>query len=228
MKHAVLLTTAAATALMLAACEKKATPPESAAESAPVAGATSPEVASDAATAAADTTAGPIEPVAGVDAAASSVPATATGASTAGGPESTEALVSGVALTDLYQIQAGKIAEAKAQSPAVKDYAKAMVADHSAMTNQMKHLFAATKVKVPTELGPRGKRMIEALNAAAPADFDKVYLNQLQSAQAAELTLLRVYADAGESTDLKPAAAKRIPKVQAHLDKVHELQAAQP
>jgi len=92
----------------------------------------------------------------------------------------------------------------------------------------MKHLFAATKVKVPTELGPRGQRMIEALNAAAPADFDKAYLNQQQSAQAAELTALRVYADAGESTDIKPAAEKRIPKVQASLDKVHELQAAQP
>jgi putative membrane protein len=140
----------------------------------------------------------------------------------------TEADINAVALTDLYQIQAGKIAESKAQSDGVKDFAKAMVADHTAMTNQMKHLFAATKVKVPTELGPRGQRMIEALNATAPADFDKAYLNQQQSAQAAELTALRVYADAGESTDIKPAAAKRIPKVQASLDKVHELQAAQP
>ena len=109
-----------------------------------------------------------------------------------------------------------------------KDFAKAMVVDHTAMTNQMKHLFAATKVKVPTELGPRGQRMIEALNAAAPADFDKVYLNQQQAAQAAELAMLRVYAEGGESTDIKPAAAKRIPKVQASLDKVQELQAAQP
>ena len=112
-------------------------------------------------------------------------------------------------LTDLYQIQAGKIAETKAQSPAVKDFGKTMVTDHTAMTNQMKHLFAATKVKIPTELGPRGKRMIDALNAAAPADFDKLYLDQQQAAQAAELTLLRVYAEGGESTDIKPAAEKR-------------------
>ena len=96
------------------------------------------------------------------------------------------------------------------------------------MTNQMKHLFEATKVPVPTELGARGKRMIDALNAAAPADFDTTYLNQQQAAQAAELTALRVYAEGGESTDLKPAAAKRIPKVQASLEKVHELQAAPP
>jgi len=223
MKHALLLAVATASALSLAACQKKATAPEAAAPettAAPQAAApAAAEAAQDAA--AQDATAGPIDPVP----AAAAAPAAA---NSTGATEATEAVINGVALTDLYQIQAGKIAEAKAQSDAVKDFAKMMVADHAAMTNQMKHLFAATKVKVPTELGPRGKRMIDALNAASPADFDKIYLNQQQAAQAAELTVLRVYADGGESTDIKPAAAKRIPKVQASLDKVHELQAAQP
>jgi putative membrane protein len=126
----------------------------------------------------------------------------------------------------MYQVQAGKIAEAKGQSAGVKDFGKSMVTDHTAMTNQMKHLFAATKLPVPTELGARGKGMIDALNAAAPADFDKLYLDQQQAAQQAELALLQGYADTGESTDIKPAAAKAVPKTQAHLDKVHELQAA--
>ncbi|MGH6884363.1 MAG: DUF4142 domain-containing protein, partial [Hypericibacter sp.] len=70
--------------------------------------------------------------------------------------------------------------------------------------------------------------MLDALNAAAPADFDKLYLGQQKAAQEAELALLKGYADAGESTDIKPAAAKAAAKTQAHLDKVNELQAAQP
>jgi putative membrane protein len=216
MKYAVLLAVTAASALSLAACQKKAEP--EAAATAPAA----PEAAAPAAAtevASAPDAAGPIDPPAQEAAAAPAA---------AGGPtESTKTVINGVTLTNMYQVQAGKIAEEKGQAQAVKDFGKSMVADHAAMTNQMKHIFAATKVKVPTELGPRGQRMIEALNAAAPADFDKVYLNQQESAQAAELTLLRVYADAGESTDIKPAAEKRIPAVQAHLDKVHELQAAQ-
>lgn len=218
MKPTILLAVAAASALSLAACQKKTAAPEAAAPEV----AAAPEAAAPAAAVAdataQDATAGPIDPV----------PTAAAAPAGGGATESTEAVINGVALTDLYQIQAGKIAEAKGQSDAVKDFAKTMVADHTAMTNQMKHLFVATKVKVPTELGPRGQRMIEALNAAAPADFDKVYLNQQQAAQAAELAMLRVYAEGGESTDIKPAAAKRIPKVQASLDKVQELQAAQP
>ena len=117
----------------------------------------------------------------------------------ANGTESTEAFVTGVTLSDMYQIQAGKIAETKGQSQGVKDLGKMMVTDHTAMTNQMKHIFAATNTKVPTALGPRGRRMINDLNAAAPADFDKLYLSQMQTSQAAELTLLSAYAEGSES-----------------------------
>jgi putative membrane protein len=213
MRHALLLTATAAAALSLAACQKKAaeTAPAAAPEAAAVAPeAAAPEAATAAMNAAPEAAAGPIDAVPAVAAA----------------PGSTEALATGVVLTDLYQVQAGKIAEAKGQSPAVKDFGKMMVADHSTMTNQMKHLFAATNTKIPTELGARGKGMIDALSAAAPADFDKLYLTQQQAAQEAELALLKGYADNGESTDIKPAAAKAVPKTQAHLDKVHELQAA--
>ena len=209
MKYTVLLATAAAAALSLAACQKKEAAPEAAAPAAvaPEAAVPAAEVAT-----APEVAVGPIDPAP---------------AATAAGPPSTEALITGVTLTDMYQIQAGKIAETKGQAPAVKDFGKQMVTDHTAMTNQMKAVFAATKQKVPTELGPRGKGMIEALNAASPADFDKLYLEQQKAAQQAELALLQGYADAGESTDIKPAAAKAIPKVQGHLDKVNELQAAQ-
>jgi len=143
----------------------------------------------------------------------------------ANGTESTEALITGVTLTDMYEIQAGKIAEAKGQSQGVRDFGTSMVTDHTAMSNQVKHLFAATHTKIPTALGARGERMIRDLNAASPAAFDKLYLSQQQTSQAAELTLLSAYAEGGESKDIKPAAARLIPQVQAHLAKVHELQA---
>ena len=203
MNKTLLLAAAAATALSLAACQKKeAAAPEAPAAETAAAPAAAPEAATPAATAgqdaaATEAAAGPVDPPPAEKVAA---------AKTVGATEATEAVINGVALTDLYQIQAGKIAETKAQSDGVKAFAKEMVTDHTAMTNQMKHIFAALKAPVPTALGPRGQRMIDALNAAAPADFDKVYLNQQQSAQAAELTVLRVYADAGESTDLKPAS----------------------
>ena len=55
--------------------------------------------------------------VAAQDAGAAPTDTAATSAApNANGTESTEALITGVTLTDMYQIQAGKIAEAKGQS----------------------------------------------------------------------------------------------------------------
>jgi putative membrane protein len=222
MNRALLIAAAAASSLSLAACEKKPEAPAAAAPEAPVAAAPAAPVASEIAAAPAaseassdnwHTVVSPIEVVAGA---------------TPAGPPSTETLIMGVTLTDMYQVQAGKIAQAKGQSPGVKDFGKLMVTDHTAMSDQMKHLFVATKEKIPTELGPRGKRMIAALNAAGPADFDKLYLDQQEAAQKAELSLLQDYAGAGESADIKPAAANAVPKVQGHLAKIKELQAAHP
>ena len=193
MKQTVLLAAVAMAALSLAACQKKEAAPEAAApapDAAATAAATAPAApaAAEVASAAQDAAAGPIEAPAAADA---TTPASATAAN-ANGTESTEALITGVTLSDLYQIEAGKIAETKGQSEGVKDFGKQMVTDHTAMSNQMKHVFAATKTTIPTELGPRGKRMIDALNAATPEEFDKLYLSQQQTAQAARLPAQRL------------------------------------
>lgn len=215
MKHATVLAAAVVSALALSACQKKEAVQEAAVPEAPAAAPAAPAASAPAVAAATPPASAPeITPI---------EPLVVTAPATPGTP-STATLLWGVTLTNLYEVQAGKIAQAKAQSPAVKDFAKTMVTDHPAMTRQMTQLFKATNEKIPTELGPRGKSMIAALNAAAPGDFDKVYLDQQRAAQAAELSLLRDYADGGESSEIKPVAAKAALVVQAHLDKVRELQ----
>jgi putative membrane protein len=211
MKHATLLAAAVVSALALSACQKKeaaqdaAAPETKAPPAAPAVAEATPPVSPEEIT--------PIEPLVVTAPATPGTPSTAT-------------LLWGVTLTNLYEVEAGKIAQTKAQSSAVKDFAKTMVTDHPAMTRQMTELFKATNEKIPTELGPRGKSMIAALNAARPEDFDKLYLEQQRAAQRAELSLLQDYAKDGERAEVKPVAGKAALVVQAHLDKVNELRAA--
>lgn len=63
------------------------------------------------------------------------------------------------------------------------------------------------------------------MNAAA--DFDKVYLAQQEPAHSKALTLMQGFADHGDDAGPK-AAAKAVPKVQAHLDKVRALKGRRP
>lgn len=199
MKRAFILATAAVAALSLAACQKPA------------------DKAADAVA-----TSEPIN--ATQDAASAAVGATS--ATAVAATNSTDGFVTGLATAGMYEIAAGKIAQAKGQSAAVKAFGKMMVTDHTALSNEAKPALVASGKPIPTELDERRKGLIDNLNAAAPADFDKAYLSQQEAAHSETLTLLKGYADGGDDAGLKAVAVKAAPKVQAHLDKIHELQAA--
>ncbi|WP_309643984.1 DUF4142 domain-containing protein [Phenylobacterium sp.] len=141
------------------------------------------------------------------------------------GQVSTEAFVTNAAISDLYEIQAGQIAQAKGQAAGVKAFGKMMVADHTALAAAMNPLVATAGVTPPTGLDERRKGLIDNLNAAAPADFDKVYLAQQTAAHDEALALMRGYSENGDNAALKDAAAKAAPKIQAHLTHVSELSA---
>jgi len=148
----------------------------------------------------------------------------ATSAATMGGHD-TGAFVDNAAQGNMYEIQAAQIAEQKSTSPGVKAFAKMMITDHTALTNQMKPLIAKAGKTAPADLDQRRKGFLDNLNAASPKDFDKTYIDQQVSAHEETLSLLKGYADNGDDPGLKAAAAKAAPKVQAHLDKAKALQA---
>ena len=146
--------------------------------------------------------------------------ATATAVGTAAavtGPASTDAFVTNAAISDMYEIQAGQIAQTKGQSAAVKAFGQQMVTDHTALSNAMKPLILAAGKAAPAGLDERRKGLIDNLNAAAPGEFDKVYIAQQEAAHNEALTLMQGYADHGDDAGLKGAAAKALPKIKAHL-----------
>lgn len=200
MKRALIVTAAMAGALSLAACQKTDSQPSAA----------DPGTGNDAVNAAQDATSAAVG---------------ATSAATVG-QMSTDAFVTNAAISDMYEIQAGEIAQKKGQSADVKAFGKMMVSDHTALSNAMKPLVSAAGKTLPTGLDERRKGLIDNLNAASAAEFDQVYLSQQEAAHSEALTLMQGYADNGDDAALKGAAAKAVPKVQAHLDRVKQLQAA--
>lgn len=174
-----------------------------------------------------DATANPADPGTGnaaVNAAQDATSAAVGGASAmTAGPVNTDAFVANAAISDMYEIQAGQIAQRKGQSQAVKDFGKMMVTDHTALSNSMKPLIVAAGKTPPPALDERRKGLIDNLNAASAADFDRVYLDQQEAAHNEALTLMKGCADKGDDAGLKTAAAKAAPKIQAHLDHVIQL-----
>jgi putative membrane protein len=151
--------------------------------------------------------------------------AQAVGATTAPLANSVDAFVTGAAISDMFEIEAGKIAAEKAKAPAVKAFAAMMVKDHTATSAKLKATLATERLAVtpPADLDDRRRGMIENLRAAASADFDKVYLDQQTAAHQEALSLMKSYADDGENAPLKKLATDTIPKIQEHYDQVRKL-----
>lgn len=141
------------------------------------------------------------------------------------GSNDTGSFVSNAGQSNMYEIEAGKIAQTRSKNADIKAFAKMMVTDHTALTNEMKPLIAAAGQTPPAALDERRQGLIDNLKAAADADFDKVYVEQQVNAHEEALTLMQGYSGNGGDAGLKAAAAKTAPKVQAHLDKIKGMQA---
>ena len=211
MKHALFLSAAAVAALSLAACNKPAsTTASDTASSASNAASNTADAAGDAVHKAEDATGAAVGQ---------------TSANTLGSHD-TGAFVSNASQSDMYEIQAGQIAQKRSKNPDIKAFGKMMVTDHTKTSKTIGPLAKAAGQTPATVLDNRRQGFVDNLNKASDADFDKTYIDQQVAAHEEALSLLQGYAKDGSDAGLKDAAGKTVPMVQAHLDKAKSIQAA--
>jgi putative membrane protein len=149
---------------------------------------------------------------------------TAAAASAPAGPQ----FVTMAAASDMYEIQAAKIAQKRSKNADIKAFAKMMVMDHTKSTAAIKRAIVESghsDLTPPTALPADKMALIDALNSASDADFDKIYVDQQVMAHKDALSLMTAYSTSGDVAQLKGAAGAIVPTVQAHLDKITAIQA---
>lgn len=140
------------------------------------------------------------------------------GANTVGG------FVTGLGASNMYELEAAKIAAAKSTNADVKALAATITKDHTAAGEKLGAAAAATpNVTIPTALDERRKGLIDNLNAATPGDFDKVYLNQQVAAHNEALTLLNGFAGNTDAPALSTLARELVAPVTMHRDRAQAL-----
>jgi len=129
------------------------------------------------------------------------------------------------AMSDMYEVEAGKIATQKGQTAPVKGFAEMMVDAHSKTTEELKGIIASEKINVdlPTKLDAKHQKLIDDLNAASSADFDSTYAKQQVDGHQEAVDLFDSYAKKGNNAALKAFAQKTLPVIQQHLDAAKKL-----
>ncbi|MBU3078358.1 DUF4142 domain-containing protein [Sphingomonas quercus] len=136
----------------------------------------------------------------------------------------TPEFVTKAAISDMYEIQAAKVALDRSKSAEVKSFAQMMVTDHTATSAKVKSIVTKDKLDPPpAALDEAHAKMLADLKAAKAEDFDTTYLDQQTTAHGEALSLLQSYASGGDNADLKAFATETAPKVQMHLDKARSL-----
>ena len=128
---------------------------------------------------------------------------------------------------DVFEITSSQVALQKSQNPQVRRFATMLIDHHTTTTNNA--LVAAKSGGVtppPPVLDQNQRAMIGELMAAAPADFDRVFLAQQLPAHQAALAVNQGYAQGGDVPALRQAAAATVPVVRGHIAQVQRMQAA--
>lgn len=128
------------------------------------------------------------------------------------------AYVMAAGASDQFEIQSSQIALQKSPNAATKRYAQSLIRDHNKTTAAT--VKAATKAGMTPPapmLDPGAQPSIAELNAASPADFDRIYFGQQGPAHQAALDLHQSYAANGDTPALKTSAKAAIPIVKRHL-----------
>lgn len=134
-----------------------------------------------------------------------------------------QGFVEQAAMSDMYEIEAGKLAQANGKSKEVKDFGAMMVAEHTKSSTELKAAAkSAEGVTAPAALDARKQADLDALKSAGD-NFDATFKQQQVAAHTATLALLRSYADGGDNEALKAFAAKTAPVVEKHLEAARKL-----
>jgi putative membrane protein len=130
------------------------------------------------------------------------------------------------AASDMYEIEAARLAAEKAQNADVKSLAEMIRADHEKSTADLKTAAgqAQPPITVTAAMNPEQQSMVQALQGASGADFDRTYLDQQVQAHQKALAMVQGYAQNGDVEGLKKHASTVAGPIQQHLQRARELQ----
>jgi putative membrane protein len=126
----------------------------------------------------------------------------------------------------IAEVEAGKLAESKGSSQAVKDFGAMMVKDHTEANNKLKALATTENVDLPESSSARQMATKAKLEALTGETFDKSYIKGQIAAHEETAGLLKKEIASGKDSKAQAFAKEILPTVRAHLKKIKEIAAS--
>jgi putative membrane protein len=128
--------------------------------------------------------------------------------------------IRGASGSDEYERQAGRLGEARAFDPRVRDFAQMMVRDHTHTTVDLQRAIRSEGrlPPPPPPFTPEQATMLTQLRASGGRAFDWIYMDQQIRAHETTLQLMLAYAQNGRDPVLRQVAETTLPIIRQHLE----------
>lgn len=123
----------------------------------------------------------------------------------------------------LAEIALGELAQEKAGSAEVKQFAQHMIAEHGQANEELMRLATARGTQPPQQPPEAAEEVERTLGAYSGQEFDEVYVAQQVAAHHAAMALFEHAAEHGQNPDLKAYAQKYAPKIKEHYEQAQAL-----
>jgi len=134
-----------------------------------------------------------------------------------------EDFIKEVATSDMFEINAAKIAQEKG-NPDEKTFAEQMIADHSKTSSELKGLVPSDMTSnIPASLDDSSQKKLDKLKDTKPEAFASEYDPMQVSAHEDAVSLFERYAKGGDNAKLKDWAGKTLPALQHHLQMAEQM-----
>jgi putative membrane protein len=124
----------------------------------------------------------------------------------------------------MMEVELGRMAQEKGMSKDVKEFGAMMVADHSKANEELKTLATAKNITLPATIGEDMQKDVNDLAKLSGKEFDKKYVSMMVDDHKEDVDAFKKAAeDNSVDPDIKAFAAKTLPTLQQHLDRINAI-----
>ena len=145
-------------------------------------------------------------------------------ASTGANAASDDSFVKKASQGGLAEVKMGELAQQRAQSPQVKEFAQHLVSEHQQANTELQQLAQTKNMKIETEVSGKHKQAVSRLEKTKPEEFDKKFMDTVVKQHEEDIKDFKKQAEKGKDADIKSWAQKTLPALEKHLQMAQQVQ----
>ncbi len=124
----------------------------------------------------------------------------------------------------MFDVEVAKLAQDKASDPAVKDFARKLVDDHSAANDKLRQLATSHDLALPGTLPADKRKELDKLAKLSGAAFDRQFIQRVGlKDHRSDIALFEKASRDAKSDDLRAFAKASLPTLHEHLSAAQKL-----